>query len=204
MSVVFLSLLLIFELIQQASLVNFMWFSNISKILKSSFWSFWSKKLHISCVSVSTSQELFKAIFLSAKNNKKADRFCMKLSSTSNTVIHKGSTKGLSLQNISCIFLKLVYPTMVAEKFQISGVKIIGRHFLLMPLSKTLLRAEGSYRFPPNRVFWRSFFHPAEREEVYGAEKMTKVKLERVLVTSCDKFHHLCNLYIFGFCFVVP
>ena len=46
--VVFLSLLFIFDLIQQASLVNFMLFSNISKILKISFWTFWRKKLRIS------------------------------------------------------------------------------------------------------------------------------------------------------------
>ena len=40
MSVVFLSLLLIFELIQQAALVNFMLLLNILKILKISFGTF--------------------------------------------------------------------------------------------------------------------------------------------------------------------
>ena len=48
MSVVFSSLLLIFELIQQAALVNFMLFLNIFKILKISCWSFWRK----SCISL--------------------------------------------------------------------------------------------------------------------------------------------------------
>ena len=43
----FLSLLLIFELIQQAALVNFMLFLNILKILKS-FWTFWRKN----CISL--------------------------------------------------------------------------------------------------------------------------------------------------------
>ena len=38
-----LSLLLIFELIQQAALVNFMLFLNILKILKFSFWTCWGK-----------------------------------------------------------------------------------------------------------------------------------------------------------------
>ena len=37
--------------------------------------------------------------------------------------------------------------------------------------------------------------------EDYGVEKITKIKPTRL---SFDKFHHLCNLYIFGFCFVVP
>ena len=39
-------------------------------------------------------------------------------------------------------------------------------------------------------------FSSLEREEDYGAEKMTKIKFARVLVTSFDKFYH--------FCFVVP
>ena len=41
MSVVFLSLLLIFELIQQASMVNFVLFLNIFQILNIRFWTFW-------------------------------------------------------------------------------------------------------------------------------------------------------------------
>ena len=39
----FFSLLLIFQLIQQAALVSFMLFLNILKILKISFWIFWKK-----------------------------------------------------------------------------------------------------------------------------------------------------------------
>ena len=44
---VLLSLLLIFELIQQAALVNFM-FLNILEILKISFWTYWRKN----CISL--------------------------------------------------------------------------------------------------------------------------------------------------------
>ena len=43
MSVVFLSLFLNFELIQQAALVNFVFFLNIVKILKITFWTFGRK-----------------------------------------------------------------------------------------------------------------------------------------------------------------
>ena len=43
-----LSLLLLFELIQQAALVNFMLFLNIFKILKISLWAFWRKN----CISL--------------------------------------------------------------------------------------------------------------------------------------------------------
>ena len=38
-------------------------------------------------------------------------------------------------------------------------------------------------------------------------ERITELKkipkLTKVLVTSLDKFHNLCNLYIFGLCFIV-
>ena len=48
MNVVFLSLWLNFELIQQVALVNFMLFLNILKISKVSFWTFWTKN----CISL--------------------------------------------------------------------------------------------------------------------------------------------------------
>ena len=91
---------------------------------------------------------------------------------------------------------------MVAEKFQIHGVKITGKcicelknricSIYLCPQAKISpsflslpLQAGGNYSFPPH-----NFFFSAEREEDYGAKKITKIKLARVLVTSCDKFHH--------------
>ena len=55
------------------------------------------------------------------------------------------------------------------------------------------------------RPFLKIYFFPQQNgEENYGVEKITKIKPTRVLVTSFEEFHHLCNLYIFGFCFVVP
>ena len=48
--VVFLSILLILELIQQVALENTMLLLNIFKILKISSWTFWKKNLHISCL----------------------------------------------------------------------------------------------------------------------------------------------------------
>ena len=68
---------------------------------------------------------------------------------------------------------------------------------------QTLHQAEGNYPFHPNSVFWR-IFSSSIKEGGLWSWKMNKIKLARVLVTSFDKFHHLCNLYIFGFCFVVP
>ena len=47
MNVVLLLLLLIFELIQQAALVNFKLFLNILKISKISFWFYYEIKIYI-------------------------------------------------------------------------------------------------------------------------------------------------------------
>ena len=144
---------------------------------------------------------------MSAKNNKKAGRLCMKLSSTSNTATPKRTNKGVYLSIIFLdFFLKPVYPNMVLKSFKSLVLGLLEDKFLLMYLSKPLPQEEGNYHFPPNRVFWKSVFHPAERGEGYGAEKTAKVKLVKVLVTSFDKFQHLYNLYIFFwflFCCVI-
>ena len=148
-----------------------------------------------------------KAIFLSAKNNKKAGKLCMKLSSTSNIATPKRTNKGVYFSIIFLdFFLKPVYPNMVVKSFKFLVLRLLEDKFFPMSLSKPLPQAEGNYHFPPNRVFWKSVFHPAERGQGYGAEKTAKVKLVRVLVTSFDKFHHLCNRYIFFwflFCCVI-
>ena len=91
------------------------------------------------------------------------------------------------------------------ENVQIYGVKITRKcicdlkywinSFLLMPPSNTPL---GSYPPPPPPS------RKGEGKENYGDEKMTEVKLVRVLATSFVKFHHLFTLHFFGFCFVVP
>ena len=35
-------------------------------------------------------------------------------------------------------------------------------------------------------------------------KKRPKLKFARVLVKRFDKFHHLCTLHIFAFCFALP
>ena len=117
------------------------------------------------------------------------------------------------------IFSKPVFHTMVVEKFQIHGVKITGKciceskcwiyAFLLMFRCKNIPQVfiitsclgRRKLTNSPKQQFL--YFSSAEREEDYGAEKMTKIKLAKVLLKSFDKFHHFCNLYIFGFCSVV-
>ena len=77
-----------------------------------------------------------------------------------------------------------------------------------MPLSKTLPQVfiiipEGrpELPIPPEQRFLKTFFPEEKGVEDYGVEKIPK--LTKLSVTSFDKFHHLCNLYIFGLRFVV-
>ena len=92
--------------------------------------------------------------------------------------------------------LRLLEDTFVSKK-------IVTVHFCSCPQAKLFPMQKEIAHFTKT-VFSENLFSPAERGEDYGAEKMTKIKLVRALATSFDKFHDLCNLYIFGFCFVVP
>ena len=118
-------------------------------------------------------------------------------------------------------FFSNLYPTMVAETFQIYGVKITGKEicesknwicsFLFMPPSNILLQVlitttPGRRKLPTSREqrFLKIYFSPAERGKDYGVKKMTKIKPLKTVITSSDEFHRFWNLDIFGFCFLVP
>ena len=52
---------------------------------------------------------------------------------------------------------------------------------------------------PPKQHFLKIFFlSRKEGRDEYGAETISKIKPTRALITSYDKFHHLCSLYNFG------
>ena len=114
---------------------------------------------------------------------------------------------------------------MVAEKFQIYSVKITGKYiceskklnlFIFThtpskppyppPMFLSLFPRQKEITHSSRTAFSEDlFFHSKKgKGENYAVEKNTKIKPKRVLVTSFDKFHDLCNLYIFGLCFVVP
>ena len=106
---------------------------------------------------------------------------------------------------VSNLWLRLLANTFVSQKIECL--------FLVMPPSKTL--PQVFIITPPPRQkeithsSWTAFsqdlfFLGKKGGEDYGVEKITKIKPTRLLPTSFDKFRHLCNLYIFGFCFVVP
>ena len=54
---------------------------------------------------------------------------------------------------------------------------------------------------PPEQRFLKIFFPEEKGERIMELKKIPK--LPKALVTSLDKFHHLCNLYISGLYFVV-
>ena len=98
---------------------------------------------------------------------------------------------------------------MVVEKFQIYSVKIIAIHLRVKKLNLFIFNRApkqntppGFYHYPPGRQelpispeqrFLKIFF-PKEKED-YGAERITKIN--KGIGHKFDKFHHLCNFYIF-------
>ena len=122
---------------------------------------------------------------------------------------------------LSRIFLgfcpKPKYSTMVVEKFQSYSVKIIAIHLWVKKLKLFIFNhapmqnsSPGFYHYPPGRRelpilpeqrFSKIFFPEEKGERIMELKELPK--LTKVSVTSFDKFHHLCNLYIFGLCFVM-
>ena len=91
------------------------------------------------------------------------------------------------------LFLKHVYPTMVAEKFQILVVKIIRKDIcelkswicliLLMSSNKTLsqilITTPGKQKSPISykQCVFRNLFFPSRKGKDYEAEERVKIKL---------------------------
>ena len=98
---------------------------------------------------------------------------------------------------------------MVAEKFQICGIKITEKINLWVKKLKIFIFTHApSKTLPqvlklpiPQTAFSDDLFFPAE---MGGGILELKKWPAMVLLTGFDKFYHLRNLYIFGFCFVVP
>ena len=116
-------------------------------------------------------------------------------------------------------FSKPAYSTLVAEKFQIYSIKITGKyicesnnksvHFYSCPQAKALpqvfisiSQAERNSAFLANSVVWIYIFlsRKGMGGENYGAEKITKIN--KGIGHKFSWFHHLCNLNIFGLCFL--
>ena len=102
---------------------------------------------------------------------------------------------------------------MVAEKFQIHSVKITANTFVSQKIESVHFYSKLSPEFlslSPRQTgiahssriaLFEDIFSWGERgESIMELKKLPKLK---VSVTSFDKFHHICNLYIFGLCFVI-
>ena len=99
--------------------------------------------------------------------------------------------------------LRLLENTFVSKKTESV------RFYSLKTLSQILMmtpQVEENYLFPQTLAL-KIYFYPLQKRERegrdYGVGKMTKDELSRVLITSFDKFPHLCNLYIFYSCSAV-
>ena len=130
------------------------------------------------------------------------------------TPSHASLLRGLFLHNLSWSLSKPAYSTMVAEKFQIYSVKITGKYICVLknwiPSFLLINLRQEEITHSSRTAFSEDLFFPSRKGDLgkgvrdYGNEKITKIKPTRALVTSSHKFHHICNLFIFSFHFVVP
>ena len=106
-------------------------------------------------------------------------------------------------KNYKFIMLSMMENTFVSQKIEFVHLypclkaKIPPQILIIITLSrrKSLISTKTT--------FFENLFFTSRTWEDYGAAKMTKIKLARVLVTSFNKFYHFCKLYIIRFCFFV-
>ena len=129
----------------------------------------------------------------------------------------KGFTSPESLLNV---FLNLYIPPWLQKSFKFIVSRLLQIHLWVKKLNLFIFThalkqnsPQGFYHYPPDRrelpippeyCFLKIFF-PEEKggegERIMGLKKIPK--LTKVSVTSFDKFHYLCNYYIFDLYFVV-
>ena len=91
--------------------------------------------------------------------------------------------------------LKLLEDTFVTQK--------IGSVHFSLCLKQKSPPGRGELSISSKQRFLKIFFPLAETGEGYGDDKMTKIKLARILVKGFNKFNHVYNISIFSFCYVV-
>ena len=108
---------------------------------------------------------------------------------------------------------------MVAKRIQIYSAKTTANTFVsqkiesvqfyscpqakLSPRFLSLFPGRRELPIPPKQHFLKMYFpEQSEGDRIMYLKKLPI--LTRVLVTSFDKFHHICNLYIFDlFCYAI-
>ena len=123
--------------------------------------------------------------FVTKKNNKKADKLCIKFTSYFNRSV-LGCLYPL-FQNQCPQFLRLHLFRRISQS---SGQDLqdVKRTYPQVFIITTPDRRK--LPISPKQRFLKICFSPSREEEDYRAENMTKIKLARVLVTSFDIFHH--------------
>ena len=99
-------------------------------------------------------------------------------------------------KSFKSMVLRLLANTFVSQKiesvhYSCHQAQLSPMFFSLSPKQKELNQFYQT-AFPENLCFLQQ-----KGEEDYEAEKMTKIKPAKVLVTNFDKFHHLCHLFCF-------
>ena len=121
----------------------------------------------------------------------------------------------ISPESFLNFFLNLYIPPWLRKSFKFIVLRLLANTFVSQKIESAHFYScsqaklpPGFFHYPqwqkeithfPRTAFSEDLFFP--QEEDHGVEKITKIKPTRVLVTSFDKFHHLCNLYIFLFLF---
>ena len=122
-------------------------------------------------------------------------------------VIFLWTSKGFISPNFFWnFFLNLYNPPWLPKRFKFIVSRLPQIHLWVkknsLPGVYHYHPGKREFPIPPNQSFLKIIFPEQERgERIMESKKLTK--LTRVLVTSFDKFHHLCNLYIFSLCFVL-
>ena len=112
----------------------------------------------------------------------------------------------ISLQNICWIFYQTCMPHHGLKKISnLSCSDYWKMHLRVKKLNLVILKIFFTHAFSAklSRRFL-STTTPRQKEITLRAEKVNKIKLLRVLLTSFDKSHHLYTLHIFDYCFAVP
>ena len=128
------------------------------------------------------------------KNGKQTYRRLPQLTSRIHPLIFLWTPKGfISPESFLDFFLNLYILPWLQKTFKFMELRLLANTFLSQKI-----KSVHFYSYPQAKL-------SAERgvggREDHGGEQ---IKPTRVLLTSFDKFHHLCSLHIFGFCFAVP
>ena len=138
------------------------------------------------------------------------------LTSRIHPLIFLWTPKGfISPESFLNFFLNLYIPPWLWKSFKVIVLRLLqyiceSKNWIIFNHVPKQNSLPGFYHYPPGRRelpippeqrFLKILFPEEKGERIMELKKIPK--LLKALVTSFDKFHHLCNLYISGLYFVV-